>query len=556
MIDGCFMIRQRGGGGNAAFKELTRQSQLSTIVVRRNAAIGDVLAASVVADKLVDLGHRVSFQCNPIIHCILKRRSSISEITRPAPFYHVDLDGCYENHPQRTKLHFSELFIDKANRDLSRLGINLGMPINCRPVLNINDKERELVAHKFSPYPKPHVFVCPRSDFYSCRQVPDGIWQEAAKYIVGTKFWIGRHPAPKGFIDLKTSDLDTLTTWISAADLMLSVDTGPMHIAAALGVPVVALCQSSSPELHLSDQRDFISIQPEGLNCLNCQRNVCPISAQMPPCQKFNPERIAYWANRKLRYITDDGVSAIVPIYQPDVQILNRCLDALIPQVDEIIVTMEGRSLLPIGSRTHEKIRYVRKNTEGIGYGRNVNFGVRHSCNRLLLLINDDVFLPPDAVQKLREKLVSQVGMAVHQLRFPDGKIYPVAMGRRPGERDWYHMDFRASQSTYQTDTELETCCGASELVRREAFYKIGGFDEGFFIYCEDNDFALRIRQAGWKLLFAPQICGIHINGASTKKLGIAQQELISKSGTRFHAKWDRYLEHNKLRFPGTFDYA
>ena len=185
-----------------------------------------------------------------------------------------------------------------------------------------------------------------------------------------------------------------------------------------------------------------------------------------------------------------------------------------------------------------------------------MNFGARHSNCKYLLLLNDDVFLEPYAVAKMKAAMKPEVGMVCHLLRFPSGQIYPVAMGRKPGDRDWYHVDNRAWHPSINEVTELENCCGASVLVRREAFYKIGGFDEDIFCYTEDNDFALRIRQAGWKIFDLPHVSGVHVNGASTKKLPFSQQQMIEASAKIFHEKWNSYLRHNVNRVPGTFDYA
>ena len=67
-----------------------------------------------------------------------------------------------------------------------------------------------------------------------------------------------------------------------------------------------------------------------------------------------------------------------------------------------------------------------------------MNFGARHSNCKYLLLLNDDVFLEPVAVAKMKDAMKPEVGMVCHLLRFPSGKIYPVAMGRKPGDRDWF----------------------------------------------------------------------------------------------------------------------
>jgi hypothetical protein len=47
-------------------------------------------------------------------------------------------------------------------------------------------------------------------------------------------------------------------------------------------------------------------------------------------------------------------------------------------------------------------------------------------------------------------------------------------------------------------------------LVRRDAFESIGGFDESFFMYAEDIDLCLRLRNAGWQVRYCPSACVEH----------------------------------------------
>jgi GT2 family glycosyltransferase len=46
---------------------------------------------------------------------------------------------------------------------------------------------------------------------------------------------------------------------------------------------------------------------------------------------------------------------------------------------------------------------------------------------------------------------------------------------------------------------------GSAALYRRAMLEQIGGFDEDFFLYCEDTDLGLRARWAGWRCLYAPE---------------------------------------------------
>lgn len=242
---------------------LKPQHKRKVITVRRTAAIGDALAATCVASALRDLGCDVRFQSDPVIHPVLRRLNPPIEILAPTSSPDVDLDGAYESHAHRTTLHFADIFTETANRQLRRLGLNIPNVINFAPRLRSDPILRERTLNELSRFPKPWVMICPRSNSWINRTVPDETWRQAATMMIGTKFWLGTHgPAPDGIIDLRCRDLDLLVEYIGCADLLVTVDTGPMHIAAAIGTPIVVIEQQSSPEHHLSDQRDFIVIRP------------------------------------------------------------------------------------------------------------------------------------------------------------------------------------------------------------------------------------------------------------------------------------------------------
>ena len=520
------------------------------IIVRRNAAIGDAVGATVVADRLIEMGYQVKFQCHHSIIPVIKRHPKIEDVQTPQGMADVDLDGCYENDPKRRSLHFSQMFFFSAEQQLSKkLGINLGSPLNCKPVLRVSESESLSVIDKLEKYPRPWVFLCPRSDSWPNRQVPDHIWEKTAPLISGTKFWLATTNAPKGIIDLKCRSVGDLPVLLSVADLLVSVDTGPLHIAAALGVPCVALGQASSPELHLSDQCDFVTINPRGLDCLNCQKNICPKDAHLPPCQNFMPEFIAAWANAKLRPMNSETVSAVIPIYKPDVQVLAQCLDAVLPQVSEVIVTMEAGSVLPnVHTLRDPKVRIVRKPLNGIGYSRNVNFGARHSTGRYLLILNDDVFLSPNAVQKLKEECKDGVGAVAGLLRYPDGRIYHAGKYRNPGMRGWGHVDINSKEPSIKSPMVVENVNGACLFMPRKAFYDVGAFDEDYFGYASDDDTCMKLGHHGWRVIYTPHAHGVHLEGQSFAKLPQNKMDLIRDGNATFERKWGWWYE-KQLRF-------
>lgn len=547
----CEMIRTipPSGGGNALSE--------TSVIIRRSAAIGDVLCSTVIADRLIEMGFNVSFQAHPSTHCVLRRHRNLMSVTEPGGFCHVNLDGVYERDPARRVKHFHQMFFDAAQDQLRGRGLELGAPLNLKPSIVVAPHEVEAARVKFQSHPRPWVFVCPRSDSYAARQVPDGIWQATAAKIHGTCFWIGRHPAPPGFIDLKCQHFDNVIWYLSAADLLVSVDTGPLHVAAAMGIPIVALGQSSSPELHLSDQRDFVTIEPKGLTCLNCQQNICPINFHTPPCQNFDPDFVASWVNARLRSIFGDDVGVVISVYRPEVGMLNECLEHILPQVQEVIVVRDEAGQFPRGALQNGKIRYVTKMQHDIGLARKWNYGARQSNGRWLLFLNDDCRMNPSAVQHMRDAMKNNpgTGIVAPLLRYPDGSIYHAGKLRSPGCKGWGHVDHRRYEHTFKDVTELENVCGCCMLVDRKAFFRAGGADEDVYLYTEDDRLCLAIRKEGYRVLFTPHATGVHNEGMSTKKTDRII-EIMTRSNRTFGEKWGGYFEWNANRLPlGDFGY-
>lgn len=63
---------------------------------------------------------------------------------------------------------------------------------------------------------------------------------------------------------------------------------------------------------------------------------------------------------------------------------------------------------------------------------------------------------------------------------------------------------------------KVEVVGGAALYARAEAFFSIGGFDPSFFLYCEEEDLAWRLRRAGWEIWVVPAARLEHAGGAST----------------------------------------
>ncbi len=83
-----------------------------------------------------------------------------------------------------------------------------------------------------------------------------------------------------------------------------------------------------------------------------------------------------------------------------------------------------------------------------------------------------------------------------------------------PGNR--YAGSYAMTDWDYDDLREVPQVCGASMLVRHAAWQNLGGFDESYFMYFEDTDLCVRLREAGWKIWYLPAARVRHQLGASS----------------------------------------
>ena len=150
-------------------------------------------------------------------------------------------------------------------------------------------------------------------------------------------------------------------------------------------------------------------------------------------------------------------------------------------------------------------------NLENVGFGRGNNQGFRSSRGRYIYLLNPDARLEEnDALAKLCRAMDANpqwgmAGTAVHssadKMESPPAHEYP---GQRHVRRDFSRLP-----------GEVAWIVGASMVIRRELYEKLGGFDPDFFLYSEETDFCLRMREGGYEIGQIPDVVVEHIGGAS-----------------------------------------
>jgi len=169
---------------------------------------------------------------------------------------------------------------------------------------------------------------------------------------------------------------------------------------------------------------------------------------------------------------------------------------------------------------------------ENLGYGKALNAGLREGVGDFVILSNPDVVFPKGSVVQLVDylKTNTQVGIAGPQQVLPDGswqRSYGNLPGIWSGIKDATGITTLGSRTRRHLwprrvvwhPTRVPYLDGAVLAVRRRAFEDVGGFDEEFSFYAEEADLCARLKQAGWGVVFVPQVQVMHVRGAdSTKK--------------------------------------
>ncbi len=168
-----------------------------------------------------------------------------------------------------------------------------------------------------------------------------------------------------------------------------------------------------------------------------------------------------------------------------------------------------------------------------LGFAKAVNIGIRHVSDPTsdVLLLNPDAVISAADVESLSLRLHSRhrlasVGPAQADSAGDDAQvIWPFPSPAR----NW--LDAVGIGRLPSTRTFV---IGSILLLSRAALDEVGGFDEQFFLYAEEADWAYRAYRAGWRHQLAPEIKALH-HGSGTSSDPM-RRELL------FHSSQERYL--------------
>ena len=168
----------------------------------------------------------------------------------------------------------------------------------------------------------------------------------------------------------------------------------------------------------------------------------------------------------------------------------------------------------------HERVTY--RWTGAFNFSRKINFAVAHATGDYVLLLNDDVqVINRDWLTAMLEYARhAPIGAVGAKLFYPDGRLQHVgvATGVCGIAAHLLHQYPAGSGGCGQIALSVRNCSavtGACLLTRRAIYNEVGGFDERLAVDFNDVDFCLRIRRAGYRIVFTPYAKLYHHESAS-----------------------------------------
>jgi GT2 family glycosyltransferase len=234
------------------------------------------------------------------------------------------------------------------------------------------------------------------------------------------------------------------------------------------------------------------------------------------------------------------------------------CLETLVAHTDhpgyEVIVVDNGSNdatpgyLHDLASRRQEVS--VIFNPCNLGFARATNQGLAQARGDFLVLLNDDTLVPPGWLPRLLEHLAaSDIGLVGPCTNRSGNEAQIETNYQNYGEFIDFargcHEEHRPQVFDIRTATMF--CCA----MRREVYRSVGPLDEQFEIgLFEDDDYAMRIRGAGLRVVCAEDVFVHHFGQASIGKLAAtnAYGNLFHTNRLRWEKKWRQAWTPNRHR--------
>jgi GT2 family glycosyltransferase len=261
------------------------------------------------------------------------------------------------------------------------------------------------------------------------------------------------------------------------------------------------------------------------------------------------------------------GIFALIPMKLSIVIVsynvryfLEVCLDSVIAAargIDAEIIVVDNNST--DGSPEMVRRRFpsvtVLENKENLGFSKANNQGFQLAKGEYILILNPDTVMPGDFFAQTLAYMDTHPEAGAIGPRLIDGKgsfspdgkkSFPtlsVALFKTIGlnklfPRSTLFNKYYAVHVGERETAAVDVLSGCCMMVRTSVLQQVGGgFDDDYFMYCEDVDLSFRIKEKGYKNIYFPEVSLVHYKGESTRKATISYVRTFNSALATFVKK-------------------
>ncbi len=209
------------------------------------------------------------------------------------------------------------------------------------------------------------------------------------------------------------------------------------------------------------------------------------------------------------------GVSVCIVTYN-SANDISRCLDTLYEQTNRNNIRLDvyvsdnvsTDDTVKLVKTRYPEVTIIRNSRNG-GYGYGHNKVIKRSKSKYHLILNPDITFTEDVLSQLVGYMDKHQNTVVitPSLRYQNGelqyvprrfpKIKYVLSSRLAFMLDKYRKEYTLEDDYPVVPCEIDVCTGAFMLARTNILRKVGGFDQRFFMYFEDLDLSIRLKEFG-----------------------------------------------------------
>ena len=218
--------------------------------------------------------------------------------------------------------------------------------------------------------------------------------------------------------------------------------------------------------------------------------------------------------------------------------ILLRCIESLRAQSVGEIILIDNGNPSDIASRLDQlpnedpRIKVIRP-AQNLGFAAGCNLGAQQATGQFVALVNPDCVLEPDTVDRMLRVAMrrSNIWLCGGRLENPDGSeqrgsrremltpwravVELLRLDRIAPNHPYFRRFHQFESEPIKGNVEVPTVSGAFMMIRKDAYERLGGMDETFFLHFDDADICMRVWKEGGQVIFCGDIPILHYRSSS-----------------------------------------